>query len=228
MRKILITVLLTVFLFPTVTTTGFAQSIDLSVIDNFKNENINVTDFTVDDILALEPYVHVEDGFFIFNEKEAIEDGVDYELIKGQQEYFNFLNQQVENNVISVSKDLTIENLSVSNQYQGNRSIELNKTCYGRSVAAQYYWWGYSTVLNSCQTENVIKDARIVGDTGNVSGGGLGILGYFFPVFLLPAAISFLTGGYFNMFANSLENKNKGRGVIVDMTWVGVYDITSQ
>lgn len=87
LRKIFIFVLISIFLLPTVTTT-LAQSYEPSII-----ENGNIKEFekyTFEDILSLEPYIQVEDGFLVLNENDASEAGIDSILIKGQQEYFIF------------------------------------------------------------------------------------------------------------------------------------------
>ncbi|MGE7093569.1 hypothetical protein ACQKII_19360 [Lysinibacillus sp. NPDC048646] len=223
LRKIFIAALLTVFSFSTVTT-AFAQSYEPSL-------NVNVNDFeeyTFDDILALEPYVHVEDGLFILNENTASEAGIDYELIKGQQEYLNYLNQQVESNAISVSQDLTIQNLSEDNQYQKTSAMLAKASCNGKTTGAEYHWWGYKTYLNSCDTKKAISDSNTVAAGGAITAAALGGLGYWFPVFLAGGVISGLTSGYFWLFATRLDANNNGRGVIVDMTWATIYDMTPQ
>jgi len=225
LRKILIAALLTVFSFSTVTT-AFAQSYEPSVI-----ENVNVNDYeeyTFDDILALEPYVHVEDGLFILDENSANDAGIDYELIQGQQEYFSYLNQQVKTNAISVSQDLTIQDLSEGSNGVQNNSPMLFASCKGATRPAEYHWWGYKTYLNSCDTKKAISDANTVGGSAGITAAGLGGLGVWFPVFLAGGVIAGLTSGYFWLFATRLDANNNGRGVIVDMTWATVYDITPQ
>lgn len=225
MRKILIAALLTVFSFSSVTT-AFAQSYEPSVIENIKVNDVE--EYTFDDILALEPYVHVEEGLLILDENSASDAGIDYELIKGQQEYFNYLNQQVKTNAISVSQDLTIQDLSEENiGYQSN-SLMLLADCKGVTKPAEAHWWGYKTYLNSCDTKKAITDANTVGASGGITGAGLGVLGIFFPVLLIPGGVSALTGSYFWLFATRLDANNNGKGVIVDMTWATVFDITPQ
>ncbi|WP_146552058.1 hypothetical protein [Rummeliibacillus sp. SL167] len=65
---------------------------------------------------------------------------------------------------------------------------------------------------------NIYKNDIIIGGTS------LGGLGIFFPVLLIPGA----TGSWFYLFATRLDANNKGKGVIVEMTWAAVFDITTQ
>ncbi|MFJ8087397.1 hypothetical protein ACIQ7N_04175 [Lysinibacillus sp. NPDC095746] len=228
MRKILIAALLTVFSFSTVTP-AFAQSYEPSVIEN-KNVN-DVKEYTFDDILALEPYVHVEDGLLILDENSASDAGIDNELIQGQQEYFNYLNQQVKTNVISVSQDLTIQDLSEdNNEKQSDSPMLFKATCKpkGKTTSPESFWWGYRTKLNSCDTKKAITDANTVAAGAAISTAGLGGLGAWFPVFLAGGVITGLTSGYFWLFGTRLDANNNGSGVIVDMTWATVYDIEPQ
>ena len=149
-KKILVVVSLIVLTFTTTTTTTFLQRAEAAGI---KETNIN--SYTVEDILALEPYFYVEDGFLKINAKEAIEDGFDYALIKGQQEYFDFLNEQVKNNIIKVSQDLSIENVEAAgaDSLQGNLIMASRASCKGVTKKPQYYLWGYKTYMNSCDTK---------------------------------------------------------------------------
>ena len=83
LRKIFILVLLTIFLLPTVTT-ALARGYEPSVMDFVIENDNNVKDFkeyTFEDILSIEPYVHVEDGLLVLNETAAIEAGIDNEQI---------------------------------------------------------------------------------------------------------------------------------------------------
>lgn len=229
LRKILIAALLTVFSFSTVTTAS-AQSYEPSVIENI-NVNVNdVKEYTFDDILALEPYVHVEDGLLILDENSASDAGIDYELIQGQQEYFNYLNQQVKTNAISVSQDLTIQDLSDdSNVYQNNSPMLLAKaSCKGKTTSPESFWWGYRTKLNSCDTKKAISDANTVGASAGITTAGLGGLGAWFPVFLAAGVVTGLTSSYFWLLATRLDANNNGSGVIVDMTWATAFDIEPQ
>ncbi|MEK5333535.1 hypothetical protein [Lysinibacillus sp. FSL W8-0992] len=225
MRKIFIFVLISIFLLPTVTTT-LAQSYEPSII-----ENGNIKEFekyTFEDILSLEPYIQVEDGFLVLNENDASEAGIDSILIKGQQEYFIFLNQQVKINAISVSSDLTIQNLANNNhEYQSNTHMRFAR-CKGITTSPEYFWWGYKTKLNSCDTAKVSSQAGTLAAGGAITAVSLNVLGVWFPPLVAVSAIPGLTSGYFWLLSERLNANNKGSGVIVDMTWATIYNITPQ
>ncbi len=230
LRKIFILVLLTIFLLPTVTT-ALARGYEPSVMDFVIENDNNVKDFkeyTFEDILSIEPYVHVEDGLLVLNETAAIEAGIDNVLIKGQQEYFIFLNRQVEMNVISVSPDLTIHNLSNNNNDYRSNTLLRFAGCKGVTRSPEYFWWGYKTKLNSCDTAKVSSDAGTIAAGGTITATGLTGLGFWFPPLVAAGVISGLTSGYFWLLSERLDANNKGSGVVVDMTWATIYNITPQ
>ncbi len=224
LRKIFILVLITIFLLPTVTTT-LAQSYEPSIIENGNIKEFE--EYTFEDILSLEPYVQVQDGFLVLNENDASEAGIDSILIKGQQEYFIFLNQQVKSNAIRVSSDLTIQNLANNNEYQSNTLMRFAR-CKGVTASPEYFWWGYKTKLNSCDTAKVSSQAGTLGAGGTITATGLTGLGFWFPPLVAVGVISGLTSGYFWLLSERLNANNKGSGVIVDMTWATIYNITPQ
>ena len=224
LRKIFILALLTIFLFPTVNPVA-AQSYGLSVIEN--NHINDFKEYTFEDILSLEPFVHVEDGLLVLNENGASEAGIDSVLINGQLEYFVYLNQQVKINAIRISSDLTIQYLSNNNEYPSN-TLKRSAWCRGVTTSPEYFWWGYKTKLNSCDTAKVSSQAGTLGAGGTITATGLTGLGFWFPPLAAVGVISGLTSGYFWLLSESLNANNKGSGVIVDMTWATIYNITPQ
>ncbi len=224
LRKIFILALLTIFLLPTVNPV-VAQSYGPSEIENKNIEDFQ--DYTFEDILSLEPFVHVEDGLLVLNENGASEAGIDSVLIKGQLEYFVFLNQQVEINAIRVSPDLTIQTLSNNNEYQSN-TLKRSAWCRGVTTSPEYFWWGYKTKLNSCDTAKVSSQAGTIAASGAITAVSLTVIGGWFPPLIAVSAIPGLTSGYFWLLSERLNANNKGSGVIVDMTWATIYNITPQ
>lgn len=225
LRKIFILALLTIFLLPTVNP-AVAQSYGPSVIEN--NNRNDFQEYTFEDILSLEPFVHVEDGLLVLNENGASDAGIDSVLIKGQLEYFVFLNQQVKINAISISSDLTIQNLSNNNNGYQSNTLKRSAWCIGVTTSPEYFWWGYKTKLNSCDTAKVSSQAGTLGAGGTITATGLTGLGFWFPPLAAVGVISGLTSGYFWLLSERLNANNKGSGVIVDMTWATIYNITPQ
>jgi len=224
LRKIFILVLLTIFLLPTVNP-AVAQSYGPSVIEN--NNRNDFKEYTFEDILSLEPFVHVEDSLLVLNENGASEAGIDSVLIKGQLEYFVFLNQQVKINAISISPDLTIQTLSNNNEYQNN-TLKRSAWCRGVTTSPEYFWWGYKTKLNSCDTAKVSSQAGTIAASGAITAVSLTVLGGWFPPLIAVSVIPGLTSGYYWLLSERLNANNKGSGVIVDMTWATIYNITPQ
>lgn len=229
MKKILNIALLFVLFFSTMTT-AFVQSANGMVIENTSNENTKMVNYTKDAILTLEPYVSVEDGFFKLNAEEATKNGIDFALIQGQQGYFDLLNEQANNGELMISQDLTIEDLTQSKQpvIQEDSLITTLAACKGISRGPEPFWWGHRTYADSCDTKKLISDANTAAAAGGLTGSGVGIIGLFFPIMLAPAGVAGLTGAYFWLFSVRLDANNNGKGVIVDLTWAAVFDITPQ
>lgn len=223
MKKLMILFLLTVLTFSSMTT-AFAKSSG-PIEDNKVNQT---TEYTVDDILSLEPYVEVDNGLFKLNAKKANIDGIDKGLIKGQLEFFDFLNKQVKLNVIKVSEDLTIQNLVEPKNVSDIGSVGIMATCYGKTSSPDYHWWGYKSYLNSCDTKKAISEINTAGASGAISTDGLAGAAIFFPVLAIPASVAAISSGWFWLFATRLDANNNGKGVIVEMTWAAVFDVAPQ
>lgn len=233
MKKISSILLVLVLSFSTMTT-AFGQENSSPLLDNTENKGIDIKEnqeYTLDDIFELETYIFVENGHFKVNSKEAVENGIDFSLIQKQQEHFNFLNQQADNGNLVISQDLSIKDLKSS---ESEISLNQNITtfaasdCKGITRGPVYYWWGHKSYADSCDTKKLISDANTVAASGGIIGTGTGTIGLFFPILLVPAGIAGVTGGWYYLFATRLDANNNGRGVIVDLTYAAVFDITPQ
>ena len=138
------------------------------------------------------------------------------------------MNKQVKLNVIKVAEDLTIENLVETKTLSNNGSVGIMATCYGNSRDPVYHWWGYKSYLNSCDTKKAISSINTAGASGAISTGGLAGAAFFFPVLAIPASVAAISSGWFWLFATRLDANNNGKGVIVEMTWAAVFDVTPQ
>lgn len=227
MKKIFSLLMVFVLSFSTMSTV-FGQGNNTTLVNNAEDTGINIKEneeYKLDDILALEPYVFVENGHFKIDSNEAIENGIDLALIQGQQKYFNHLNQQADNGELVISQNLAITDLKTSKK---NSGITTFATCKGITKGPVNYWWGHKTWANSCDTKKLISDANTAAASGGIAGSGAGVIGVFFPIVLVPAGVAALTGSYFYLFATRLDANNNGKGVIVEMTWAAVFDITPQ
>lgn len=205
MRKIFTVFLLTILLLSTTNTT-FAQSYEstTSMIEKFNNNGV---EYTFDDVLSLEPYIQVKDSLFIFDVEAANDAGVEQELIKGQQQYLDFLNQQAKDNILSISDDLTIQNLSDNNNLYQSTSITTFAKCTPKGINTnpQQHWWGYSVKTDSCVTADIIVELNTVAAGGTIAAGSLAFLGIFFPTITYSRSYFWCRSRIFLVIGNSFR-----------------------
>ena len=207
MKKFLCCMLSAIMLLST-SVTAFAQSPDNSVQQQ---------EYTVEDIKALEPYISVENGHFVFDTESAAANNVDTELINGQCAYLDTLNFEADNGYLTINDDLSIDTHAVQ-----SRAGHWSSCGGGINTATTNYWWGYARYACDCETNRMSADFNSCASVA----GGVGIVGaYFGPIGALPGG---LACSYWWLLASRLDANNHGRGVYVEMTWALVFDITPQ
>jgi hypothetical protein len=60
-----------------------------------KEKEEQTSEFSVEDVIALEQYISVEDGLFEFDSSLAKKNGHDKELVKMQNDYLSDLNNEI-------------------------------------------------------------------------------------------------------------------------------------
>ncbi|WP_411344498.1 hypothetical protein ACE3MZ_23530 [Paenibacillus sp. WLX1005] len=180
-------------------------------------------EFTKQDILALKPYVSVnESGFFELDYSKAQKDEVDLELLQGQKIYFDTLNKQIESGELKAHSDLSItsENLA---PLTSDLSKSVTASCAGKNTAVQQYWWGYSRYMNSCEANRFSADLTGVSATS----GGVAIVAAYFGA--IPAIPPGITAAYFGLLASRVAANNaNSTGIYLEMTWALAFNITPQ
>lgn len=177
------------------------------------------TEYTVDDVKALEPYISVENGQFVFDTQSALADNVDTELINGQTAYLATLNSRANSGTIVINEDLSIDAPMAMAE---TRARHWENCGGGRNTNVTEYWWGYTRYACDCETNRMSADFNSCASVA----GGVGIVGaYFGPIGALPGG---LACSYWWLLASRLDANNHGRGVYVEMTWALAFDITPQ
>lgn len=185
------------------------------------NDLITKESYSKDEILKLEPYIFVdENGLFSINSEDALNDGFPKDLVEGQQQYFEYLNSEVKSGNIKVSNNLNITGMtSIQKEYEN--AIKGDRCNRGRNTSMATHWWGVSRY--TCDHNTSI----MAGEFLTVSGvaGGIGLIGKWFPGVSVPAGI---TASYFKLLSGRINANNKGRGVLTEISWAFVFDITPQ
>ncbi len=212
MKKI-ISIIMCFVMISSLTMVAFAQT---------PENTINITDYTIEDIKALEPYVYIENGHFALDVEAAFKDGFDINLLIGQQNYFDFLNEKADNNLIEINNDLSITNIESSGPIASPMAAHWASCGGGKCTEATTHWWGFSRYLCDCLTRELAADIETassvttaIGVIGGIFGGAVAVPGG-------------LGTAYFILLGSRMNANNHGRGILMEMTWVFAFDITPQ
>lgn len=184
------------------------------------NSKRDITDYSVDEVKALDQYITVENGYFNFDSVVALEDGVDYTLVDAVRSRISSLNEHKLNAEISINNDGTIS--SQTQNFTIQRAAAHWVSCGGgQSWPAIEYWWGYSRKMCDCESRAFANDLL----TAAIGGGVLMLGAVWFPPALFAGGLS---GAYLTLLSTRVTANNYGYGVITDVTWALVFDITPQ
>lgn len=164
-------------------------------------------------ITNVEPYVQVNANGHIELSQNIEKDIYEYFKLDNLEDHFSKLNKQVDDGLITISDDLEItENISPNITVLSNNYISTST-----------HWWGHRTVYNNSQARAAAQRFRNYA-LGYSTIGGLGVL---VPgIGPAVAAGGGLSATYSNLVANRIDANNNGNGVILDMTWVAVFDVS--
>ena len=164
-------------------------------------------------ITNVEPYVQVNENGHIELSQNIEKDIYKHYELDNLEDHFSNLNKQVNDGLITISNDLEI----IEN---GSSNITILSNNY---ISTSTHWWGHKTVYNNSQAQAAAQRFRNYA-LGYGTIGGLGVL----VPGIGPAvsAAGGLTASYSNLVANRIDANNNGNGVVLDMTWVAVFDVS--
>lgn len=198
----------------------FANSVSTNTIQQTESK---VAAYTKQDILELEPYIYTEDGLLRIDSESAIKDGKPVDLVEGQEEYFNLLNLDAEQGIITINEDLSIDGTASIHEDEREPLASHWSSCGGgKNTSTTEYWWGYARYACDCETNRMSADFNSCASVA----AGVGVVGaYFGPIGAIPGGLS---SAYWWLLASRLDANNHGKGVYIEMTWVLAFDITPQ
>jgi hypothetical protein len=205
----------------TIITLGFSNG-SLSAIahanENISNEitrlqEASLTEDASELILEVAPYVHKDEQGFLYVDHNIPQDIYTKNEVDVLEESFREINRQVENGLVVVNDDLSISNKS---KFQAMASASTSK-----GYTSKTYWWGIRATYTDSQAKKAIKQLEDASDHEQTLGTVL---------FWLPpvAGIAGITGLYCKNLGKSMKSHNKGKGVILDMTWALTYKVKSR
>lgn len=154
------------------------------------------------------PYVHKDEQGFLYIDKNIPEDVYIENNVQELEEKFAEINAQVENGQVTVNDDLSI-------------TSNMMTTFASKGYTSKTFWWGERATYTNAQTKSAVKSIN----SAAVNIGFGGAMAFFLPLASVPAGV---TAAYLYKVGNSMTNANKGRGVILDMTWALVYKTKSR
>ncbi|WP_399628596.1 hypothetical protein [Sporosarcina sp. SG10008] len=163
-------------------------------------------------ILEVAPYVHKNDQGLLYVDNNIPRDVYIENNVEELEKQFERINTQVRSGQLTINDDLSI----TSNQMT---------TFASKGYTSEKFWWGEKATYTNAQTKAAVKSTNAAGfDTALIGAGTL-----FLPFFGVGfAAVSGVTSAYLFNLANDMDNANKGRGIILNMTWALVYTTESR
>lgn len=176
------------------------------------SSSLTLTEDLPSSVLVVAPYVHKNDQGFLYIDKNIPEDIYTTYNVVELEKSFEEINAQVASGVLTINDDLSITS---------NEIVTMSSKGY----TSKRYWWGEKATYTNTQAKTAARQAQSAAvDTALITAGTL-----FIPVFGQGfAAISGLTSAYLFKLSDSMTVKNKGKGVIVNMTWALVFTVESR
>ena len=183
---------------------------------SYANENTNTSESSIDNssnsleieqtkmIQEVEPYVQLtkRGTIQLKNVPQELYEKYNLDLL---QAHFEKLNNAVKNDEITINKDLSITDNSMSTL----------AAVYGSWT---YHWWGYDRKFNNSQAKAFVDYCYTVAAGATIVTG----VGAFFPP---VAAIGGVQAGYWALVATRVNANNNGKGVYIGVTWVAVFNV---
>ena len=216
MKKIL-SVLLVFVMLLSMSVTAFAAEMN-TVQPSYE------TSATMDDVLALEPFViRNQDGTLSLDAEAAQANGKNVSAIEALNQHFAVLNTQIQSGEIATDEDLNIIN--------GEHLIRSHR-CSSGVNSYTTYWWGYQRYACNCESNRIVSDLNTWAAGGTMTGGAAAGVAIVFPVTAAVAgaiaAGAAFDAGYWWLVATRIDANNEGNGTIINMTHVLVFDIEPQ
>lgn len=196
---------------------AFAQ--ELQAEEMCQEEEIIQEDF----IEEADEFVDVsEDGFITLNIPSDVVEQLSEEQYEMYLEGINEINRLIDQGELEVTENGTIYETSDDDLVVQGGNVD----------KMVYHWWGYTRYANNRNTKNLINRFNTASNGDWIVCGGTASASYLFPVSApvtgLMSGLSGMTAGYWGLLASRMSAKNKGKGVIVNMTWAFVFTVNSQ
>ncbi|MCM3705837.1 MULTISPECIES: hypothetical protein [Cytobacillus] len=186
------------------------------------DEEKQTSEYTFEDVMALESYISVKNGLFKFDSSSAKKDGHDQELVKMQEDYLSDLNKEIENGKLKAKSNLEIVELEpVVAEGSGDFSV-MAASCPGKSTDIAHHWWGVSRYMNDCEANRFSADMASV--AAGYTGAGI-VAAIWFPGVGVAGGV---IASYAALMSARVAANNYGSGVYMGITYVGFFNVEPQ
>lgn len=186
-------------------------------------------DTTMNDILLLKPFVYKNyDGTLSLDIETAKKNGANPMAIEALTYHFTNINPEILKGEISVDDNLNVINFK--QRITHSHSIKAS-SCQGINKF-ETHWWGYRRYADNCQSKRISSNLNTIAAGGTMSAGVASGIATIFPASApisgtIAAGLTF-DAGYWWLIASRIDANNKGRGTIINMTYLLVFDIEPQ
>ncbi|MBU3160521.1 hypothetical protein KPL37_12275 [Clostridium frigoris] len=214
-------------------TTTFASTNTNSTLDN--NTSITTgtkavtTEFTKDDLAKIQGCISRQsDGTLKLDMNAALKLGYKSSDLTQLETYFSFLNKNILSGELKTDKNLNITN---TKSVQAN-GIQAMAASDGADYS-QVYWWGLERFANNQNSKDLAnKFTSYSWGSAGIDGASKFLINVFkvSSKFLAPVGVAVAAIGvpYFGYMGHRISTMYKGHGVVVDLTWVGVFSVKTQ
>lgn len=192
--------------------------------EDSSNQNTNKETATMNDILELQPYViRNADGTLTLDIQAAISSNKNVEAIEALNQHFQTINPDIKNGEMQTDEDLNI--------IGGEHVIKSHRCSLGKNSYTTF-WWGYQRYACNCESKRIVSDLNTWAAGGTMAGGAAAGVAIVFPVTAPVAGViaagAAFDAGYWWLLATRIDANNKGRGTVINMTSVLIFDIAAQ
>ncbi|TMU83438.1 hypothetical protein FGG79_19715 [Bacillus sp. BHET2] len=193
--------------------TTFAHASESPTNEITKLSGASLTEDASASISEVAPYIHKDSKGFLYVDSNIPRDIYINNKVELLEESFKEINMQVANGQVVINGDLSITNKSNFKTFASAKA--------SKGYTSKTYWWGERATYTNSQTKTAVQQLQ---DAAIHEGFVAAALFWLPPI----AGVGGITGAYCGKLASSMKSHNKGKGVILDMTWVLAYSVKSR
>lgn len=178
-------------------------------------ESYSLDESTPSFVLEVAPYVYKNEQGLLSIDNNISEDMYIKNNVEELEESFKLINEQVLAGKLTINDDLSITSNNMITTFSSN----------SKGYTSKKYWWGEKATYTNKQAKAAVKQTNSAAIDTALIGAGTLLIPVYGPGF---APIVGLTSAYLFNLADDMSKANKGKGIVVNMTWAFVYTVKSR